>query len=103
MAGKETICIILSTNPSMNEPLNDKTKIDFAKESASLLLRQKLLFNQKDHFSIFLFGCEDIDNDISNAGFIKSMDIPEIETFEKIKGIEANPLSNSSDSKITIN
>lgn len=92
MANKESVSIIISVANSMKEIYKEqKTKIQFAKESAQLLLRQKLLFNSKDHFSICLLGSNETTDPVyENVSFIKSLDIPEIETFEKINLIEVN-------------
>lgn len=81
---------------------NNKTysKIDFAKETATLLLRQKLLFNHKDHFSIILIGTDDQSvPKYDNVAFIKYLEKPEISTFEIINSIEASN-TNKGDCKI---
>ncbi len=85
----------------MKEPYDETTsKLEFSKESASLLLRQKLLFSSNDHFSVMLLGSADSeDNDKPNISYVKSMDIPEIQTFNTIREIQAES-GNKGDRKI---
>ena len=75
----------------MNEMYDESTsKIEFSKESACLLLRQKLLFSSNDHFSIMLLGSSNSeDHERPNISYVKSMDIPEIQTFNTIREIQA--------------
>jgi hypothetical protein len=66
-----------------------QTKLEFSKDSASLLLRQKLLFNPKDHVSLVVIGSEEsTESEFPNVSFIKSLDVPEIDTFQIIKNIQ---------------
>lgn len=85
----------------MNEAYNeDQSRLEFSKESASLLLRQKLLFSSNDHFSVLLLGSENSDDyDKQNIQYIKSMDVPELETFDVIRNIKSNENGNKGDCK----
>lgn len=66
----------------MTDKYDEKSsKLDFAKESANLLLRQTLLFNPNHHFSVVLHDSS------GSADFIKSMDIADLDTFHILNSI----------------
>lgn len=83
---------------------DNKTRLDFAKESATLLLRQKLLFNPNDHFSLIVIGSEDqTDMNYQNIKFLKSLGPGGLETFEQINNIQVNEGETEGDSKFLVN
>lgn len=76
----------------MSESYDEKnSKLDFAKESSNLLLRQTLLFTPNHHFSVVLHDSNE------TVDFIKSLDIADLDTFKILNSIE--PSSNTEEKK----
>ena len=96
MANKETVNIIINVGESMEEKYDDlSTKLEFSKESAILLLRQKLLFSSNDHFSVLLLGSDlTEDEHYQNCRYIKSQDKAELETLKVLKSIKSESGNN---------
>lgn len=85
--------MILNVGNSMETKLENSTstRIEFAKESIQHLLRQKVLFNAKDHFGIILLGTDTSQNsNRDNISVIRSLSPAEIETFDLLKKIKTH-------------
>lgn len=93
--------VIISIGESMKSNYSEnKTRLEFAKESATLLLRQKLLFNPNDHFSLIVIGSEDqTDFNYPNIKYLKSLGPAGLETFDQINKIEINESETEGDCK----